>query len=85
VTLDGNPQCGLLRLVTVLQRTANLRQHLVRQLQQNLALRRKAQRLAFTYEEAKAKALFEIAELVGEGGLRLMQRGCCCRQRSAVP
>jgi len=63
-----------------LQRAANLRQHLVRQLQQDLALRRKAQRLAFTYEETEAKALFKIAELVGEGGLRLMQRSRCCCQ-----
>jgi len=41
-----------------------LRQYLIRQLQKDLALRRKAQRLAFTYEQPEAKALFQIAELV---------------------
>jgi len=75
----------LLRFATVLKRTVNLRQHLIGQLQQDLALRRKAQRLTFTYKKTKAKALFEIAELMGEGGLRLMQRGRRRRQRSAVP
>jgi len=75
----------LLRFATVLKRTVNLRQHLIGQLQQDLALRRKAQRLTFTHKKTEAKALFEIAELVGEGGLCLMQRGRRCRQRSAVP
>jgi len=49
-----------------------LRQHLVGQLQQNLALWRKAQRLALTYKQPEAKALFQIAELVRQGGLGLM-------------
>jgi len=43
-------------------------------------LRRKAQRLAFTDKKSKAKALFQIAELVREGGLGLMQRRRCGRQ-----
>jgi len=84
VTLNGNAQRRLLRLITRLQRAANLRQDLIRQLQQDFTLRRKAQRLTLTHKKPKAKALFQIAELVGKRGLRLMQRcrgGC---QRPAV-
>jgi len=50
VAFDGNTQRRLLRLVAVLKRPADLRQHLIRQLQQDLALRRKAQRLTFTHK-----------------------------------
>jgi len=42
VTLDGDAQSGLLRLMAGLQRAGDLRQHLIRQLQQDLTLRRKA-------------------------------------------
>jgi hypothetical protein len=54
----------------------DLRQHLVGQLQQDFPLRRKAQRLALTHKETKAKALFQIAELVRQGGLGLVQGRC---------
>ncbi len=40
VALNGDAQRGLLRLVAGLQRLLDLRQHLLRQLQQDLALRR---------------------------------------------
>jgi len=50
VTLDGDTQLGLLRFIALLQRSVDLRQYLRRQLQQDLSLRRKAQRLAFTNE-----------------------------------
>jgi hypothetical protein len=36
-------------------------------------LRRKAQRLALTHKQTEAKALFQIAELVRQGGLGLVQ------------
>jgi len=84
MALNSDAQRGLLRLIAGLQRAANLRQHLIRQLQQNFTLRRKAQRLAFPHKQTKAKALFQIAELVGKRGLRLMQRCRRCRQRPAV-
>jgi hypothetical protein len=45
-------------------------------------LRREAQRLTFTYKQAEAKALFQIAELVRQGGLGLMQ---CCRSACQDP
>jgi len=85
VTLNGDAQGGLLRLVAGLQRAGNLRQHLVRQLKQNFALRRKAQRLALTHKKTKAEALFQIAELVRKGRLSLVQRGRCRRKRTAIP
>jgi len=85
VTLNGDAQGGLLRLVAGLQRAGNLRQHLVRQLKQNFALRRKAQRLALAHKKTEAEALFQIAELVRKGRLSLVQRGRCRRKRTAVP
>jgi len=50
MTFDGDAKGSLLRLMARLQRLGYLRQHLVRQLQQDFTLRGKAQRLAFTYE-----------------------------------
>jgi len=50
MTLNRDAQTGLLRLIARLQRAAYLRQHLGCQLQQDLALRREAQRLALTHE-----------------------------------
>jgi len=85
MALNGDAQFGLLRLIARLQRAGNLRQHLIRQLQQNFALRRKAQRLTLTHEQTKAKALFQIAELVRKGRLGLVQRGRRRRERAAVP
>jgi len=85
MTFNCDAQPCLLRLIAGLQGAGDLRQHLIRQLQQNLALRRKAQRLALTHEQTKAKALFQIAELVGQGGLCLMQRGRSRCERTAVP
>jgi len=85
VTLNGDAQLTLLRLMAGLQRAGDLRQHLIGQLQQDLPLRRKAQRLTLTHKQTEAKALFQIAELVRKGGLRLVQRGCCRRERTAVP
>jgi len=64
VALNRDAQPRLLRFVARLQRAANLRQHLRCQLQQDLALLRKAQRLAFTHKQPKAKTLLQIAELV---------------------
>jgi hypothetical protein len=84
VAFNRDAQPGLLRFVAGLQRATDLRQHLIGQLQ-DFSLRRKAQRLAFTHKKSKAKALFQIAELVRKSGLGLMQRrrgGC---QRTAVP
>jgi len=75
----------LLRLVAGLQRAGDLRQYLIGQLQQDLALRRKAQRLALTHKKSKAEALFQIAELVRKGRLGLVQRGRGRRKRTAVP
>jgi len=80
MTLNGDAQPGLLRLVTVLQGAGDLRQHLVCQLQQNLPLRGEAQRLTFTHKQTEAKALFQIAELVGQGGLGLVQGRRSARQ-----
>jgi len=85
VAFDGDAQAGLLRLIAGLQRAADLRQHLIGELQQDLALRREAQRLAFAHEQPEAKALFQIAELVRERGLGLVQHGRRRRQRPAVP
>jgi hypothetical protein len=73
VAFDGDTQPGLLRLIAILQGAADLRQDLIGQLQQDLSLRRKAQRLTFTYKQTEAEALFQIAELVGQGGLGLVQ------------
>jgi len=42
VTLNGDAQFTLLRLMAGLQRAGDLRQHLIGQLQQDLPLRRKA-------------------------------------------
>ncbi|MNY65635.1 hypothetical protein D3C86_2029390 [compost metagenome] len=64
MTLNGDAQPRLLRFVARLQRAGDLRQHLIRQLEQHFALRRKAQWLAFAHKQTKAKALFQIAELV---------------------
>jgi len=64
MTLNRDAQFCLLRLVAGLQCTGNLRQHLIRQLQQNLTLRSKAQRLTLTHKKTEAEALFQIAELV---------------------
>jgi len=85
VALNSDTQFSLLWLVAGLQGAGNLRQHLVRQLQQDLALRRKPQRLTFTDKKTKAEALFQIAELVRKGGLRLVQRGRSRCERTAVP
>jgi len=85
VALNGDPQFGLLRLVTRLQRAGDLRQYLIRQLKKNFTLRRKAQRLALTHKKTKSEALFQIAELVRKGGLGLVQRGRRRRERTAVP
>jgi len=85
VTLNGDTQRGLLRLIAGLQCAGNLWQHLVGKLQQNFTLRRKAQRLALTHKKTKAEALFQIAELVRKGGLRLVQRGRRRRERTAGP
>jgi len=85
VTLNGDAQFTLLRLMAGLQRAGDLRQHLIGQLQQDLPLRRKAQRLTLTHKQTEAKALFQIAELVRKGGLRLVQRGRRRRERTAVP
>ena len=75
MAFDGDAKLGLVRFVASLQRTANLRQHLFSQLQQHLALRRKPQWLTFTDKQAETQALLQIAELMGEGRLGLMQRG----------
>jgi hypothetical protein len=64
VTLNGDAQFRLLRFIARLQRGGDLRQYLVGKLEQNFTLRRKAQRLTLTHEQTKAKALFQIAELV---------------------
>ena len=73
VALNGDAQRRLIRLVARLQRLLDLRQHLLRQLQQNFALRREAQRLAFAHEQAESQPLLEIAELMRQRGLRLMK------------
>jgi len=85
MALNGDTQFGLLRLVTGLQGAGNLRQYLIGQLEQNLPLRSKAQRLALAHKQTKAKALFQIAELVRKGGLGLVQRGRRRCQGAAVP
>ncbi|CQU30173.1 Uncharacterised protein [Salmonella enterica subsp. enterica serovar Typhi] len=85
MTFNSDAQTSLLRFVARLQRTADLRQHLVCQLQQNFPLRRKAQRLAFTHEQAEAKALFQIAELMRQSGLSLVQHRSSSSQRSTIP
>jgi len=85
VAFNGDAKRGLLRLVAGLQRAGDLRQHLIGQLQQDLALRRKAQGLTLAHKKTKAEALFQIAELVRKGGLRLVQRGRSGRERTAVP
>jgi len=64
-----------MRLVAGLQRTANLRQHLLSKLQQDFTLRRKAQRLTFSNKQAEPEPLLQIAELMRESRLGLMQRG----------
>jgi len=84
VALNGDAQPRLLRFVAGLYRPADLRQHLFRQLKQDLPLRRKAQRLTLTHKKPEAEPLFQIAELVRQGRLGLMQRGCRCRQRAAA-
>jgi len=85
VTLNSDTQFSLLRLVAGLEGAGDLRQDLISQLKQDLPLRRKAQGLTFTHKKTKAKALFQIAELVRKGRLGLMQRGRRRRQRTAVP
>jgi len=85
MAFDGDTQTSLLRLIAILQGAADLRQHLVGQLEQDFTLRRKAQRLTFTHKQTEAKALFQIAELVGQGGLSLVQGRCRACQRTAVP
>jgi len=75
MAFNGDTKRGLMRLVTGLQRTANLRQHLIGKLQQDFPLRRKAQRLAFSNKQAEPEPLLQIAELMGERRLGLMQRG----------
>jgi len=85
MAFNGNAQARLLGFVAGLQCAGDLWQHLVCQLQQDLTLRRKAQGLTFTHKKPEAKALFQIAELVGKCGLRLVQRGRRRRERSAVP
>jgi hypothetical protein len=57
---------------TILQGAADLRQHLIGQLQQDLPCGVK-QRLTFTHKQTEAEALFQIAELVRQGGLGLVQ------------
>jgi len=84
VALNCNAQPGLVRLIAGLQGTANLWQHLFRQLQQDLPLRRKAKWLTFTDKQAEAEPLLQIAELVREGRLSLMQGGGSGGQRTAV-
>jgi len=73
VALNGDTQFSLLRLIAGLKRAGNLRQHLICQLQEDLALGGKAQRLALTHKKTKAETLFQIAELVRKGGLSLVQ------------
>jgi len=85
MAFDGDTQPGLLRLIAILQGAADLRQDLIGQLQQDLSLRRKAQRLTFTYKQTEAEALFQIAELVGQGGLGLVQGRRRACQRAAIP
>jgi len=85
MAFDSDAQCGLLRLIAGLQCAANLRQHLACQLQQDLALRGKAQRLALTHKQTEAKALLQIAELVRKRRLRLVQHGRRGGERSATP
>lgn len=48
--ISGNAQARLLRFIAGLQCLANLRQHLICQLQQDFSLRCKAKRLAFTHK-----------------------------------
>lgn len=64
-----------MRLVAGLQRLLDLRQHLLRQLQQDFALGGEAQGLALAHEQFEAQTLFKIAELVRQGRLRLMKLG----------
>ncbi|KZT49129.1 hypothetical protein A6A30_07120 [Klebsiella michiganensis] len=85
MAFDSDAQPGLLRLVAILQGAADLRQHLICQLEQDLSLRRKAQRLAFAHKQTEAEALFQIAELVGQGGLGLVQGRRSACQRTAIP
>ena len=82
--LDGDAQRGLVRFVAGLQRLLDLRQHLLRQLQQDLALGGEAQGLALAHEQLEAQTLLKIAELVRQGRLRLMKLGRRPRQRTAV-
>ena len=72
VTFDSQPQPGLLWFVTVRRARAicgSTGWPAVR----GFPLRSKTQRLALTHKETKAKALFQIAELVRQGGLGLVQ------------
>jgi len=67
-----------------LQRLLNLWQHLLRQIQHDLTLRGKAQRLAFTHKQPETQTLLKVAELVRQGGLRLVQLRSSGGQRSGV-
>jgi len=75
VAFNGDAKRGLVRFVTCLKRPAYLRQNLLGKLQQNFTLRRESQWLTFTNKQAEPKPLLQIAELMGEGRLGLMQRG----------
>ncbi len=57
MTFNSDAQTSLPWFVARLQRTADLRQHPVRQLQQNFPWWRKAQRLAFTHEQAGSQGV----------------------------
>ncbi len=84
VAFDGDAQRGLMRLVAGLQRLLDLREDLLRQLQQDLALGSEAQGLALAHEQLEAQTLLKIAELVRQGRLRLVKLGRRPRQRTAV-
>lgn len=55
MAFDGDTQPGLLRLIAILQGAADLRQDLIGQLQQDLSLRRKAQRLTLRTNRRKPR------------------------------
>jgi len=71
-------------LIAGLQRLLYLRQYLLRQIQHDLTLRRKAQRLAFTHEQPETQTLLKVTELVRQGGLRLVQLRSGGGQRSGI-
>ncbi|MNJ77662.1 hypothetical protein D3C77_752130 [compost metagenome] len=73
-----------MRFVTRLQRVLDLRQYLFCQMQQDLSLRGKAQRLAFANEQLEAQTLLQIAELMRQSRLCLIELGRRGLQRAGI-